>query len=122
MPKTIVIVDDERSLNDLLSKALSGRGYRTLSAYNGKEAIEIIKDKLPELILLDVMLPDMTGFQVLEKIKEDERTKNIPVVMLTQKSLLKDVELAIDLGALRYIIKPFDIERLFATVKDIIGE
>lgn len=121
MVKKIVIVDDERNLCDLLSQVLTKAGFKTHAVYNGKEALEKIKEIIPDLVILDVILPDLTGHQILKILKESDKTKNIPVLMLTQKDLLKDVEHAMELGATRYLIKPFDIERLLKVVKDMLN-
>jgi len=89
---------------------------------NGEEALAAIKTEKPDLILLDVMMPVMNGYEVLRRVKEDENLKNIPVVMLTARAQEKDVVKGIDLGADDYIIKPFHPAELLARVKRILGK
>jgi|YNPNPStandDraft_1061719.scaffolds.fasta_scaffold84368_2 DNA-binding response OmpR family regulator len=120
MVKKIVVVDDDRGICNLLSKVFTGEGYITECVYNGKDALKKIDEILPDLVILDIMLPDLNGYQVLELMKKSEKTKNVKVVMLTQKDLLKDVEQAMTLGADNYIVKPFDINRILKTVNEIL--
>jgi DNA-binding response OmpR family regulator len=121
MAKKILIVDDERSICKLLAQVLGDKGYETHSAHSGAEAFDMIKKLAPDLLILDVMLPDTTGWQILKTLQASDETKKIPALMLTQKNLIGDVELAIDLGAQGYLVKPFDIERVLKKVSEILG-
>jgi len=110
MKPAILIVDDERLLLRSLKKALSKEGYRVLTATNGREALNCFEKNFPDLILLDVKLPDIDGMQVLKKIKEMD--SNSAIIVMTAFSGIKGAVEAIRLGAYDYIAKPFDIEAL----------
>lgn len=121
MVKKILIVEDERNVCELLSYILQGNGYDTTIALTGKDGLRLSREELPDGIILDVLLPDINGFEVLKALKSNEETKSIPVLMLTEKNLIGDVEKAVSLGANGYITKPFDIERLLEKVNDLIS-
>ena len=110
MKQTILIVDDEKLLLKSLEKALSKDGYRVLTSANGREALGCFEKNLPDLILLDVRLPDIDGMQVLRRIKEMD--SNSAIIVMTAFSGIKGAVEAIRLGAYDYIAKPFDIEAL----------
>ena len=110
MKPTVLIVDDEKLLLRSLEKAISGAGYYVLTALNGKEALSIFEQNLPDLVLLDVRLPDMSGMEVLQKIKS--LSARCPVIIMTAYSGVKGAVEAIQLGAYNYIAKPFDVEEL----------
>ncbi len=110
MKPSILIVDDEKLLLHSLKTALSRGGYQTLTAASGEEALESFRGNNPDIILLDVKLPDMDGMQVLKKIKAVDG--NVPVIIMTAFSGIKGAVEAIKLGAHDYIAKPFDIEEL----------
>jgi DNA-binding response OmpR family regulator len=122
MAKKILVVDDERSICKLLKQVLEEKGYEIEFAHTGAEALEKLRKSTPDMVILDVMLPDTTGWQILKTMKTSETTKKIPALMLTQKNLVSDVEFAVDLGASGYLVKPFDIERLLKKVGEIAGE
>jgi CheY-like chemotaxis protein len=105
--KTIMIVEDDAFVMDIYKTRLSQEGYEILDASNGVEAVKKLKDgkKMPDLILLDIIMPYMDGFDVLEEIKKNEKTKKIPVVLLTNLSQKDDVEKGLGLGASDFIIK-----------------
>ena len=121
MIKKIVLAEDEPQIARLVEFKLKKEGYQVVSKGNGEEALAAIKAEKPDLILLDVMMPVMDGYEVLRRVKEDENLKNIPVVMLTAKAQEKDVVKGIDLGADDYITKPFHPAELLARVKRILG-
>jgi two-component system response regulator AtoC len=110
MKQTILIVDDEKLLLKSLKKALSKDGYRIITATNGRDALNYFEKNFPDLILLDVKLPDIDGMQVLKKIKEID--SNSAIIVMTAFSGIKGAVEAIRLGAYDYIAKPFDIEAL----------
>ncbi len=112
MKKTILIADDEEDIVDLLKVVLEGVGYRAVTAYDGLHALEQINAEVPDLILLDVMMPGMSGLQVLIKLKSNPVTRDIPVIMLTARSNPTDVSDAWSLGADMYLLKPFDPDEL----------
>ncbi len=115
--KSILIVEDEESLLKLESILLISKGYEVHGAKNGREAIDFLKTNLPDLILLDIMLPEMDGFEVCSMIRADGRTKHIPVVMLTAKKSREDMERGEEVGANWYITKPFKSAMVTETVK-----
>lgn len=122
MAKKIVLAEDEPRLARLVEFKLKKEGYQVICKGNGEEALEAIKAEKPDLILLDVMMPVMDGYEVLRRVKEDESLKNIPVVMLTARTQERDVVKGIDLGADDYITKPFHPAELLARVKRILGK
>jgi len=122
MAKKIILAEDEPQIARLIEFKLKKEGYEVVWKENGEEALAAIKTEKPDLILLDVMMPVMNGYEVLRRVKEDENLKNIPVVMLTARAQEKDVVKGIDLGADDYIIKPFHPAELLARVKRILGK
>lgn len=115
--KIIAIVDDERVSTQLLGTELKKEGYEVFTAANGKEGLELIKKINPHLVILDVVMPVMDGYQVLKILKEDDSTKEIPVVMLTAKALEEDIQKGFSLGAVDYITKPFYTKLLIKRMK-----
>ena len=112
--KTILIVDDEKPIVDILVYNLEKEGYNTLEANDGVEAIEIALNRKPDLILLDIMLPKMDGLTVCKKIRS---SLNVPILMLTAKDEEIDKILGLELGADDYITKPFSVRELMARIK-----
>lgn len=112
----ILIVEDEKSINRLIKINLSDVGYSCLCAFDGKEAIELIDHNHFDLILLDIMLPEINGYELMEYIRPLE----IPVIFLTAKSDVKDRVKGLKLGAEDYIVKPFEIIELVARVKTVL--
>lgn len=114
---TILVVDDEPAICANLQALLEARGYRVVSASNGREAIELAREERPSLMLLDVKLPVLDGLEVCRCLKEDKPTRRIPIVMLTALDTLADVEKAVACGADDYLTKPLDVEKLLEKVK-----
>lgn len=114
----ILIIEDERDLNNVISKHLRKKGYSTDSAYDGEEGLDFLEFGNYDLIILDVMMPRLDGYQFIEKIREDKNFT--PVLMLTAKSLVENKVKALDLGADDYLVKPFDFEELLARVRAMI--
>ena len=114
--KKILIVEDEENISDILSYSLKKEGYETQIADNGKSAIEFIKSFQPNLIILDLMLPDMNGLDICKYVTTNFA---IPIIMLTAKSDTIDKVLGLELGADDYITKPFNIREVVARVKSI---
>ena len=114
MDKKILVVDDEKSIADIVKFNLEKEGYVVDLAYDGEEAIEKVYEILPDLILLDIMLPKKDGFQVLREVRKEFK---IPVLMLTAKEEEVDKVLGLELGADDYITKPFSMRELVARVK-----
>ena len=115
--KKILLAEDEPHIARLVVFKLEREGYEVTWAKDGGEALESIKKNRPDLVLLDVMMPVMNGFDVLKKIKEDEHYWKIPVIMLTAKGQIRDVEKGFDLGSDDYIVKPFRPAELVARVR-----
>ena len=115
MGKTILIVEDEQNIVDILSFNLSREGYDTLEAYDGPTGLQLAQENDPDLILLDLMLPGMNGFDVCRKIRESG--SSIPILMLTAREEEADKVLGLELGADDYITKPFSMRELLARVK-----
>lgn len=118
--KKILVVDDEEYIQELVRINLEKSGYEVSVAYNGLEALEQLKKNNFDLMLLDLMMPEMDGFTLLQKIKEDENFKKIPVIILSAKSEEDDLMKGYDLGAESYLIKPFDPDTLMAMVTDLL--
>jgi two-component system phosphate regulon response regulator PhoB len=120
MRQTILAVDDETDILKLLRYNLSNAGYGFLEAEDGPEALELAKKSLPDLILLDVMLPNMDGNEILKRLKADPDTKGIPVIMLTAKGEEIDRVLGLELGADDYIVKPFSPRELLLRARAVL--
>ena len=116
----ILCVDDEQNILDLLTFNLQSSGYDTTTAQDGAMALEIAKGQTPALILLDLMLPDISGIEVCQRLKESPATASIPIIMLTAKDSETDKILGLELGADDYITKPFSVRELIARVKALL--
>lgn len=112
--KTVLVVDDEKPIVDILVYNLKKEGYSTLEASDGEEAIRIVSEKKPDLVLLDIMLPKMDGLTVCKRIRHNY---NVPIIMLSAKDEEIDKILGLELGADDYITKPFSVRELIARVK-----
>jgi len=119
--KTILIADDRLEVLELLMVTLEDGDYQVIYTSDGKEALEKIKLEKPDLILLDVVMPKMDGFQVLSELRRDFRLKDTPVIMLTAKGQEVDREKGKKLGANDYIVKPFSPSELLTKVGEILG-
>jgi len=117
--KTILVVDNEKDIVDLLKYNLQKEGYNVLTARNGKDALSQAQQR-PDLIILDVMMPEMDGFEVVKQLKRDNKTAHIPVIFLTAKGTEIDEVLGLELGADDYIVKPISIPKLLARVKNVL--
>ena len=113
----ILIVEDEESLLKLESILLTSKGYDVRGVSNGREALEAIAEEKPDLVLLDIMLPEIDGFEVCQRIKENPATKEIPVVMLTAKKSREDMARGEKVGADWYITKPFKSVMVIETIQ-----
>lgn len=117
----IVVADDEPHIRKLVSFTLGRHGYDVIEATDGGEAYDRVRAELPDLVLLDVMMPVMTGYDVLDKLKADPLTQGIPVVMLSAKSQATEIQAGLARGAHEYICKPFTPKDLLQRVAEIIG-
>ncbi|HUV80081.1 MAG TPA: response regulator [Candidatus Bathyarchaeia archaeon] len=116
----ILIVDDELDTLLPLKRALEIEDFNVTEAQDGIEAPERVRSELPDLILLDLMLPKLNGFEVCPRLKQDEATSSIPIVMLTAKSETSDKVGGIEIGADDYVTKPFDLDELKARIKAVL--
>jgi two-component system alkaline phosphatase synthesis response regulator PhoP len=116
----ILVVDDEKDILDLVAYNLKQEGYKVTCVISGEEALEIARAKKPDLILLDLMLPGVDGFDVCKRLKRDSETEDIPVIMLTAKGEDIDVVTGLELGADDYIVKPFSPRILIARIRAVL--
>jgi len=119
MPNKVLIVDDEPFNLDLLEQELTDQGYAIERANDGEEALKKVESFLPDVILLDYMMPKMNGIEVVRRLKQDERYKAIPVILLTAKASQEDKVKGLDAGADDYVVKPFDSIELLARVRSM---
>jgi len=122
MKYKIILAEDEPQIARLIKFKLEREGYEVIWEKDGGAALESIKENTPDLVLLDIMMPVMDGYQVLKKIKEDENLKNIPVIMLTAKGQERDIVKGIEMGSEDYIVKPFRPAELVARIKKVLGD
>lgn len=119
MPLKILVCDDERHIVRLIQVNLERQGYQVVTAFDGKEGLEKIRSEKPNLVVLDVMMPYMDGFEVLKSLRREPETENLPVIMLTAKAQDKDVFEGYHYGADMYLTKPFNPMELVTFVKRI---
>jgi len=117
MPKTILIVDDEQDILELLTFNLKREGYATLAAADGESALKLAIRTRPDLVILDVMLPEKDGWEVMRELKRHPETQSLPVIFLTAKDSEIDEVVGLELGADDYIVKPISMHKLLARVK-----
>lgn len=117
---SILIVEDERDLLSLLDFNFRKEGFETLLATSGFEALRALGDHIPDLLLLDLMLPDMSGTEICRSVKSDPRTRHVPVVMLTAKGEEVDKVVGFELGADDYVTKPFSVRELVLRVRAVL--
>jgi len=115
--KKILIVDDQPNFIKMISVKLKKLGYDVISAENGREGVEKAYAEIPDLIIMDIMMPVMDGFSAVERIKEESSTQNIPVIFLSAKGQEGDRIKAKELGAVDYINKPFSPKNLVETIE-----
>lgn len=119
MARRILAVDDEKHIVRLIQVNLERQGYEVLTAFDGKEALQKVEEERPDLVVLDVMMPYMDGFEVLQNLKRNPETRDIPVIMLTAKAQDADVFKGWQSGVDCYLTKPFNPMELIAFVKRI---
>lgn len=120
--KKVLIVDDEENIVISMEFLISQAGYELQVARNGEEALDKVRSFVPDLILLDVMMPNINGFEVCRRIRENPAWQDIKIIMLTAKGREVEVTKGLALGVNSYIIKPFSTKELMAEVKRILGE
>jgi two-component system response regulator VicR len=118
--KRIVYIEDEQEMIDLVSLILSRKGYEIIGANGGREGLEIVKSELPDLILLDLMMPDLDGWDVYQQLKAEEDTSNIPVIVITAKAQSIDKVLGLHIAKVDdYISKPFSPQDLVKSIERV---
>lgn len=117
LKKNILVIDDEPHIVKLVHLCLGTKKYNVLSAYSGKDALQLIRTALPDLVVLDIMMPGINGYEVCQALKENPQTKQIPIIILSAKSQMDDKLHAIDVGADDYICKPFDPAELARRIR-----
>jgi two-component system, OmpR family, phosphate regulon response regulator PhoB len=116
----ILIIEDERDIVETLEYNLKKEGYRVAKAYDGINGLKMAENKLPSLILLDLMLPGLSGLDICRKLKKEERTAGIPIIITTAKGGEADRIVGLELGADDYIVKPFSVNELMARIKAVL--
>jgi two-component system response regulator VicR len=121
--KSILVVDDNEDIRGLLTLVLQKEGYEVHAAVDGAQALEMTYELKPDLILLDVMMPGLSGLEVLSTIRDNKNKKigEVPIMMITAKSTIDDIDAAVELGASSYIVKPFRPSNLAEKVLAIFG-
>lgn len=120
MKKKVLVVDDEKDIVDLITYNLEKEGFATIKAYDGETALDLVKSKKPDLIILDLMLPGVRGLDVCRFIRKKPETENLPIIMLTARSDQTDKILGLEIGADDYITKPFNVRELIARVRAVL--
>ncbi len=120
--KRILVVDDEPEFSDLVTMRLEVNGFDVIVAEDGEKGLEIAKREKPDLIILDLMMPKITGFEVCRMLKFDDAYKHIPIIILSALDQQREREKAIQNGADAYFIKPFDLKLLLTKIRSLIGE
>jgi len=117
----ILIAEDERDIRDLITFTLSFAGHQVTAASNGAEAVEKALQIIPDLILMDVRMPRMTGYEACKRMKEEDSIKHIPVAFLSAKGQETEVQTGLEAGAVEYILKPFSPDELTERVKKLLA-
>jgi len=121
--KKILFIEDESALQKTFGDILKNKGYGVLKALDGESGLRSAKGERPDLILLDLILPKMDGFEVLKELKENEETKNIPVIILTNLEETEDIQKALELGATTYLVKSsYTLEEVVNKIEKALGE
>ena len=121
--KKVLFIEDESALQKTFGDILKQERYEMISALDGETGLRLAKTQKPDLILLDLILPRVNGFEVLKKLKEDKETKDIPVIVLTNLEGIGDVDKAVELGATTYLVKAqYSLEEVVQKIKQALGE
>jgi CheY-like chemotaxis protein len=122
LKKSLLVIDDDPKSVKLVCDLASASGYEVLTAHNGRKGIEVASQKKPDLILMDIMMPEMDGYKATSLLKSDPQTARIPVIMLTAVGFELNKRLALSTGAVDYITKPFDIQVLLAKLNHYLSQ
>src|SRR5512146_1143232 len=117
----ILIAEDERDIRDLISFTLRFAGYEVVAASNGEEAVQLALQEIPDLILMDVRMPRMTGYEACQRIKSEATVQHIPVVFLSAKGQEAEIRSGLDAGADEYLLKPFAPDQLTERVRSLLA-
>ena len=117
----ILVVEDEKQISDMIAFKLRNSGHHVIQAHDGEQAIDLAKGHLPDLVMLDVMMPGIGGFEVLRRLKIDPALRAVPVIMVTAKGHERDVLSGLQGGAVDYVVKPFSLKELAARVELALG-
>jgi len=120
MANKVLVVDDEPKIVELLKSRLEDNGYNVATAFDGQEALDRIYQEIPDLIIMDIILPKIDGYGVCKALRADDRYKQIPVIMLTGRCQAQDIKTGMDLGAVCYMQKPFKADMLLALIPGLI--
>ena len=120
--KNILIVDDEQDIVESLKFVLEASGYSCYTAFDGEEGLRLAKEIMPDLIILDVMMPKINGYKISRLLKYDSKYKNIPILMITARSQEEDKLIGEETGADEYITKPFDLDDVLKQVEKYLGK
>jgi DNA-binding response OmpR family regulator len=121
-PKRVVYIEDEQEMIDLVRLILGRKGYEVMGANGGRNGLQLVKDQLPDLVLLDLMMPDMDGWEVYQQMKAEEKTRQIPVIVITAKAQSIDKVLGLHIAKVDdYISKPFSPQDLLDSVEKVLA-
>jgi DNA-binding response OmpR family regulator len=121
MAQKILVVDDEQDVVKILKVRLEAAGYAVIAAYDGQEGLDMAHNEKPDLIVLDLMLPKLNGYQVCRMLKFDSAYQAVPIIMLTARASEEDQKLSQEAGADAYMTKPFEPEQLLAKIRELLG-
>jgi len=120
-PPTILVADDEEDLRELVAYRLTRSGYRVIGAGDGQEALELAVERTPDLMVLDVMMPKLDGYELTRRVRAEAALRSIPVILLTARSQESDIDRGFEVGADDYLKKPFNPDELVARVRAVLG-
>lgn len=118
---TILVADDEEDLRELVAYRLTRSGYNVIGAEDGQEAFELAAERTPDLMILDVMMPKLDGYELTRRVRAEAALRSIPVILLTARSQESDIDRGFEVGADDYLKKPFNPDELVARVRAVLG-
>ncbi|MEM9844351.1 MAG: response regulator [Pseudomonadota bacterium] len=121
MSKKVLLIEDEQNIIEAVKFILSRDGWDVNTHSNGHDAIDAVRHRAPDLVILDVMLPGKSGFDILSEIRSDQTLNGLPVLMLSARGQAKDMEMAVRAGASRYMTKPFSNAEVLDAVRDLVA-
>jgi DNA-binding response OmpR family regulator len=121
MGKNVLVIEDEPNIIEAISFILSRDGWSVATHSNGHDAVGVVQEAMPDLVILDVMLPGKTGYDILRELRSEDATQGLPVLMLTAKGQVKDREMAERAGASRFMTKPFSNAEVLDAVRELVA-